>query len=290
MKILVIGGNLFFGKKLVHKLIENKHSITVLNRQNNADDFGDKVHRIKCDRLKKEDMQRALGETQWDIVYDQVCYDYQTAKDSCEIFNGKVKHYIHTSSQSVYEPGSEISEDAFIPSQHEFSEQADHRTQYAEAKRQAEKAFESFARFPVSYVRFCIVIGLDDYTKRFLFHINRVKTEKEIFFPNLEAKISFITSQDAANSLYHIGMNQITGPINCCNSGHIALSKLMKFICDRTGKDLIEAHIQTQENSSPYGIDQNWYMDNQKLTSSGLKLGPVEIKVRKLIEESCELS
>ena len=288
MKILVIGGNLFFGKRLVHKLIENGHDVTVLNRQNKNDDFGDKVHRIKCDRLNKEEMKRALGETQWDIIYDQVCYNYQTAKDSCELFEGRVKHYVHTSSQSVYKPGSEISEDAFTPSQYEFSEQADHRTQYAEAKRQAEKAFESFARFPVSYVRFCIVIGEDDYTKRFLFHIDRIKADKEIFFPNLEAKISFISSQDAANSLYHIGMNQITGPINCCNSGHISLSDFVKVITEKTGKKLIRASEQTQENSSPYGIDQDWYMDNQKLTQSGLKLGPVEFKVRELVEEICE--
>lgn len=43
MKILVIGGNLYFGKRLVDLLVKNNHEVTLLNRQSKPDDFGNKV-------------------------------------------------------------------------------------------------------------------------------------------------------------------------------------------------------------------------------------------------------
>ncbi|MCP4912804.1 MAG: NAD-dependent epimerase/dehydratase family protein [Oligoflexia bacterium] len=284
MKILVIGGNLYFGKRLVELLIKENHEVTLLNRQSKPDGFGDKVNRIKCDRLDKKAMEEALSNTDWDIVYDQVCYDYETAESACEIFEGKVKHYIHTSSQSVYEAGSDISEDTFNPSNHQFKEKVDWRKDYAEAKRQAECAFEKYAGFSTTYVRFPIVIGPDDYTKRFQFHIDKIKSGNEVFFKNLDAKISFISSEDAAKSLYHLGINKVTGPVNCCNSDSIAIKEFIQILSSKIGKEIKIAKESTDDNFSPYGIDQDWFMNNSKLQNSGLKLENVKVKVEELAD------
>lgn len=282
MKILVIGGSLYFGKRLVELLIKNNHDVTLLNRQSSPDNFGDKIKRIKCDRLDTAQMKKVLLDTHWDIVYDQVCFEYDTAKDACEIFKDKVKHYVYTSSQSVYEAGSDIVEDDFKPAQYTFEEKANHQVHYAQAKMQAECAFEKYKSFPMTYVRFPIVIGPDDYTKRFQFHIDQIKNEQEIFFKSLDARISFISSEDAARSLYHLGMNQVIGPINCCNSGSIAIKDFIQILCSKIGKEIKLAQTRTEENFSPYGIDQDWFMNNKQLTESGLELGDVTEKVEEL--------
>ena len=88
----------------------------------------------------------------------------------------------------------DIKEDYFSPSNYDFARDINQSENYAEAKRQAEAVFFQEAKFPVVAARFPIVLGEDDYTKRLLFHIDRVLEEKEIFFPNIKARISFIHS------------------------------------------------------------------------------------------------
>lgn len=75
--ILVIGGNRFFGKRLIGKLIANGDQVTVLNRGNLDDGFGNKVERIVCDRDDVQKLKSSVQNKNWDIVYDQVCFDAQ---------------------------------------------------------------------------------------------------------------------------------------------------------------------------------------------------------------------
>ena len=72
MKILVIGGNRFFGKRLVRKLVDHKHDVTILNRGNISDDFLETVKRINVDRSNQTAFLAAIQDNDWDIVYDQV--------------------------------------------------------------------------------------------------------------------------------------------------------------------------------------------------------------------------
>lgn len=41
MKILMLGGTKYFGRRLVHLLIQDGHDITVATRGNTEDDFGE---------------------------------------------------------------------------------------------------------------------------------------------------------------------------------------------------------------------------------------------------------
>ncbi len=50
MKILALGGSRFFGKKLVSKLLDAGHSVTVANRGNLDDGFGNRVSRVRTER------------------------------------------------------------------------------------------------------------------------------------------------------------------------------------------------------------------------------------------------
>ena len=68
MKVLVIGGNRFFGKKLCHLILKDHHELTILNRGNEEDDLGDQVDRIICDRNNFSQMETLIGTQKWDIV------------------------------------------------------------------------------------------------------------------------------------------------------------------------------------------------------------------------------
>lgn len=283
MKILIIGGNKFFGKKLAQLLVRAHHQVTLLNRGNTDDGLGNSVERIFCDRNDFKKLTKELAHKTWDVVVDQICYDYQTAKKACDLFKDKTNHYIFTSSQSVYEAGAALKEDDFNPKQHIFEQEETAASNYAEAKRQAEVAFTKYAPFKTTFVRFPIVIGEDDYTERLKFHVDRIQNGSEIFFPDINARISFISALDAGRSLKYICEQTITGPFNCCANGSIKLSELIYEIETATGKKLQMADHRSEENMSPYGIDRDWYMSNDNLIRAGLFVDDIIDSVREAI-------
>src|SRR6476469_8235912 len=103
MKTLVIGGNRFFGKRLVSRLLDAGHDVTLLNRGQLDDGFGERVRRFRLDRRELREGHPALSQERWDVVYDQACYQADEAQGACRAFAGRVSRYVFTSSMSVYD-------------------------------------------------------------------------------------------------------------------------------------------------------------------------------------------
>ncbi len=270
MNILILGGNRFFGNKLAQKLVANGDDVTLLNRGNTDDQLGNSVQRICCDRGDAKKLSQALEGKSYDVVYDQICYDYNTAKQACEVFKNKTDRYIFTSSQSVYEPGQAIKEKSFDPKTHKIDKEETSESSYAEAKRQAEVGFEKFAPFDICSIRFPIVVGHDDYTKRFDFHRDRIKSGEPIYFPNKEARISFVTSDFAGEVLFKLARLDFTGPLNVASPSPIKLSRFVEIIENHFGKNCVYASEANETNHSPYGISKDWYMNCDRLKDLGL--------------------
>ncbi len=269
-KVLVLGGTRFFGKKLVKLLLENGHDVTIATRGKTVDSFGDKVNRLLIDRENNQSLKAAAGETQWDLVYDNICYSPKEAVEACEIFSGKVKRYILTSTLSVYEFGAEKrQEEDFNPYSYPIKIGSKSDFSYGEGKRLAEAVFFQKANFPVSAVRFPIVLGLDDYTKRLHFHIEQVKNGKPLGIPNVNARLSFINSDEAASFLYWLGFQQMEGPINACSKGELSLRAILSLIEEVVGKEAIVEQQTADEHRSPFGILDDWYMDTKKAEEAG---------------------
>jgi nucleoside-diphosphate-sugar epimerase len=275
VNVLVIGGNRFFGKKLVRKLLENKHQVTLLNRQNLDDGFGTQVQRIKCDRKNREALSAAISNRTFDLAYDQVCYEAEDARIAIDVFTGKTSHYVLTSSQSVYQAGSNLTEDLFDPSSYKLTEDANSKTQYAEAKRQCEAIFFQQNKFPVTAVRFTFVVGEDDYTLRLKWHVDRVKSGEPIYFPNGDAKIPLIRSDDAAEVLFTLGTKRSVGAFNASSPHPIKLASLIHTIEQTVGKSAILTNEKSDSVHSPYGVESDWYMSIEKLKSAGV--APLEV-------------
>ncbi|WP_237690812.1 NAD-dependent epimerase/dehydratase family protein [Paenibacillus caui] len=92
MKVLVLGGTRFFGKRLVELLIEAGDQVTIATRGLTADSFGDRVTRVKADRQVREDLEDLVKHGPWDIIYDNICYASQDAQDAADLFAGFTKN------------------------------------------------------------------------------------------------------------------------------------------------------------------------------------------------------
>ncbi|MCF2719007.1 NAD-dependent epimerase/dehydratase family protein [Paenibacillus sp. UKAQ_18] len=270
-KILVLGGTRFFGKRLVERLLESsENSVTILTRGQTSDSFGDRVQRICADRTDRQALAEAVGEQVWDVVYDNICFSPDEASEACRIFDATAKRYIVTSSLSVYDSSPEVlTESIFDPQAYPVRKGGKDDFTYQEAKRQTEAVFMQQATFPVVAVRFPIVLGTDDYTKRLHFHIEHIREGIEIGVPNSAAQISFIRSDEAADFLLWLGHTHLTGPVNACSDGTVRIGEIISIIEQVTTKQAVMKEKTADEHMSPFGITQSWYMDTSKAQSEG---------------------
>ncbi len=120
-KTLVLGGTRYFGKLLVNRLIARGDEVTIATRGLNQDSFGDSVQRLALNREDPTLIKNALAATEWDLVYDQICYSPTEADALCKSLNGNIKRLIFTSTQSVYPTDnlqtvtSQIPDDSVVP-------------------------------------------------------------------------------------------------------------------------------------------------------------------------------
>lgn len=272
-KVLVLGGTRFFGKRLVELLLRSQdHEVTLLTRGRTADAFGDRVTRLTADRTDEAAFEQAVGDTHWDIVYDNICYSPDEAAAAVRILAGRVKRYILTSSLSVYDPQPDaLTEADFDPVHYPVKLGGNTEISYQEGKRQAEAVLLQTADFPVAAVRFPIVLGTDDYTRRLHFHIEHVLAGQPVGIPNPQAEISFIRSDEAADFLHWLGHDgsAITGPVNACSDGTLTIGGVMSIIEQITGRPAVIQQETAEADQSSFGIEESWCMDTAKARSAG---------------------
>lgn len=269
-KALVLGGTRFFGVQLVDTLLKQGFDVTIASRGNVEDPFGDKVSRVKVDRLDVGDMQKNFVDTEWDIVFDQICYSSQEAIDAIDVFTEKTKKYVFTSSKSVYESvGGDkgFAEEDFNPFEYKLNVGPKENFSYGEGKRQAEAAFFQRASFPVVAVRFPIVIGLNDYTERLNYYIRKVRDQEDVHFVNLDAAMDFISEEEAGEFLAWIGQSDFEGPINATSNGHVKMGEMLAYIEENVGKSAKVVATTEEESGSPYNISDTWLISNEKAKS-----------------------
>jgi hypothetical protein len=122
--------------------------VTLLNRGNLDDGLGTQAQRLKADRQSKESLSAAVANQTWDLIYDQVCYHAFEARIATEVFKGKTNRYILTSTESVYDYGSDQPEANFDANTYRFESDALPTVDYQAAKRQVEHVFTTAAAFP----------------------------------------------------------------------------------------------------------------------------------------------
>lgn len=283
---LVLGGTRFFGKHLVHALLDQGVDVTVATRGQTEDDFGQRVKRLTIDRTDRDSLVKAVEGRSFDFVFDQICYGPTDAQHAVDAFAGKIGRYIFTSTLSVYDiTGETWAEAGFDP--YHYPIRYGERTEfsYQEGKRLAEAVFFQKAAFPVVAMRIPIVMGTDDYTRRLHFYVERIRDGVPFYIPNLDAEMNFITSQEAGNFLAWVAQSDLTGPVNACASGTISLRELLALIEETVGKQAVLAPEETEATSSPYGVPLTWCLDTTMAERAGFAFTRLHDWLPQLVQE-----
>ena len=285
-KVLVLGGTRFFGRKLVELLLADGHDVTIVTRGKLANPFGDKVKHLIVDRRDTEAFSKAVEGEYYDIVYDNICYSPNEAKAFCDIFNGKMGKLVFTSTLSTYAAdGNAKSEADFDPYTYSIQMGDTEAFTYSEGKRQAEAVFFKYATSPVVAVRFPIVMGIDDYTKRLHFHVKHVANEEAIGFLNMDAEMSFILAEEAGQFLKWAGLTDVEGPFNATAQGTVSLKDLIALVEKATSKQAKIVLVENDEIRSPYAVPASWYMTTEKAEQAGFVFSKLNDWLPGLIDE-----
>ena len=248
-------------------------------------DFKRPVNQIFCDRKDLRAFSKAVADLNFDVVFDQICFEHSEAMDSIQIFNGRTQKYIFASSQSVYPMSQDLKETDFKPHDYNMTQFVSKETDYGMAKRQVEEAFAHHATFPYVAVRFPIVVGPRDPTDRIQFHVHRMIQNQPIYFPNLSAQISLISQELAGNSLLKIALSDFGGPINVASPQPISMLDFVTLLERIVGSNAILAETPSNEAHSPYGVDSDWYMNCDLLKAKlGIQLPEIKEWLPPIIE------
>ncbi len=282
---LVLGGTRFFGVHLVEALLNKGVNVTIGTRGETKDPFGDRVERVKVDRFSEESLENlALGRS-FDVLFDQIGYSSSDIEKSLKVFKGKIGKYIFTSSMSVYEEKGHLHESDFDPFSKKLEIKEKEEVNYQEGKQLAEAYLAQNNDIPYVAVRFPIVLGENDYTERLDFHVKKILNDEQLYFPNLEAEISFIHEEEAGEFLQFIAEQEYCGPINACTNGTVMLRDLVRTIEKSANKKATFANESSESANSPYGIDETWILDNQKAVEIGFPFGELSEWLPKLIQK-----
>ncbi|MES9698612.1 NAD-dependent epimerase/dehydratase family protein [Bacillus sp. JJ927] len=280
-KVLVLGGTRFFGKQLVEALLQEGHDITIATRGFTEDSFGDTVKRIVVDREDEKLLEERLEGKSYDIVYDNLCYSPNAAEIICKVLCGKVKKYVMTSSMAVYEPALGLLEENFNPYEYAITYGNRNDFNYSEGKRLAEAVLFQHATFPVVAVRFPVVIGENDYTKRLQFYVEHVVKQEPIVVDHVDGELSFIHEKEAGEFLAWCGMENMEGPMNACSNGVVSTEEIIRFIEEITErKALIQ---EAGDNIAPYNEVTNCTLHNGKARELGFPFRELKLEMKNVL-------
>ncbi len=277
-KILVLGGSKFFGKLMVGCHLEAGNQVSLATRGLLDDGFGDTVDRICIDRTSADSLSSQLGKKDYDIVYDQIGYCSLDAKNLHRALSGKIGKLVFMSSGAVYYPNGKpeganenqqpLREENFDPHHQAYEIHNACQMSYGEGKRESECYYHQQLSYPVASMRFPIVIGPTDYTRRLLNFMKNIAEGKSMKLKPANTMLSYISGHDAGRLLYWAGVNDISGPINGA-SEKISLGDLIQLAAQITGGD---ASIQDGSGEEEcHMIDRSSWLDPSLAQSAGFK-------------------
>ncbi len=285
MRILILGGTRFFGKRLAAHLSDLGCFVTLATRGRNPAPSLSGVTWHQAERDDVDSLRTLAHQGQWDCVVDQIGYSPNSAKILLDALGKSTKRIIFTSTAAVYEGSQMHSEEDFDPYHYPLQWGNRDDFDYAEGKRLAEAVYFQRAEVPVCTVRFPYVLGLDDYTKRIEFHLERILKNLPIGIPNQEATFSFVSSAEASRALLACVERPIQGPLNVCSRQPMTARQFVHALEAVCGKSAAIVGTTTPENQSPYFGPTSKWLNSERARQLGLLLDSTESYFSFLVRE-----
>ncbi|MEM8885796.1 MAG: NAD-dependent epimerase/dehydratase family protein [Planctomycetota bacterium] len=269
MNVLVLGGTRFFGLRLVRLLVDAGHHVTVATRGRAGDDLGTAIERLVVDRNDAAGLRAALDGRSWDLVYDQVGYSSANATDLLAALGDRAGHLVFTSSGAVYtRTGRPLTESEFDPTRYPARHATHEEVAYGEGKRLAEAVLFQRAPFPVTALRFPVVIGPDDYTRRMARFVARVREGRTLRLEDTGRLVSFVSSADAARQLFWAGTERRAGTFNG-SCGPVTVQDLIATIESHVGRPAVVSTARVPATS--YRIDRSSALAPDRAIDAGFR-------------------
>lgn len=280
MNILVVGGTRFMGKHLVSELISKGHNITIATRGISQDEFSNSVRRLKIDRLNEGSLKKNLSNQYFDIVYDSLAYCSNNVKSLLNNIN--CAKYVMISTTAVYDKHIDTKEDEFNPISKKLIWCDRNDFSYDETKKQAECAIvQEYTHIPSVRVRFPVVIGQDDYTKRLYFYVEHIVNQIPMYVDNYDKQMAFINSNEAGRFLACFAKNNYIGAINGANTGTVSIKDISDYIENKIGK---KALLSLNGENSPFNGECEFSINIKKANDLGFNFSPLHTYIYDLID------
>ena len=283
MKILVMGGTRFFGIRMVQDLLKMGHEVAIGTRGLSKDPFGEQVKRIALDRSNGESLRQALQGKRFDLVIDKIAYCSNDIKRLLDFID--CQKYIYMSTTAVYAPKKiNLVEEDFdsLAMNLVWCERKDFP--YGQVKMQAEAAItQKYPGQKYIAVRYPVVLGKDDYTKRLLFYAEHVARSVPMYIDNLDAQMSFIRSDEAGAFMAFLADKNFCGAVNGASKGTVSLREIIEFLEKKTGK---KALLSADGEAAPYNGESEFSVNTAKAKALGFEFSDVNDWIYDLLEDS----
>ncbi|MEV0975810.1 NAD-dependent epimerase/dehydratase family protein [Streptomyces sp. NPDC049915] len=281
-EVLVVGGNRYFGKRLIGRLLAAGDRVTVLNRGSSPAPPG--ARHLVADRDDETALRSALGAADFDAVVDQVCYTPRQAQTARRVFTGRTGRYVMTSTVEVYEYEDSVApvrEDAVDPHtvavdlELPWDDAAFVESHYGEGKRQAEAVFAA-AGLPWTSVRVAHVLGgADDFTGRLTHYANRITAGEPIAVAPAGHPATYIHVEEIADFLFWTVGQDFTGPVNAASHGLLTTQDLCAAVEEHLPQGRTVFRPVEVGQVSPFSFARFYGMDNSRAVRLGFPFSHV---------------
>ncbi len=281
MRILVVGGTRYFGIPMVNALLAKGHDVTIATRGNSKVEYNGKVSWTTLDRTDAVSVKKALEGQKFDLIIDKIAYGSNDVKALLE--NVSCDRYIQMSSCSVYCKEHEgITEDEFAAENYPLVWE-DRLEDYPTTKRNAERAaLEYMKPEACAFVRYPVVFGENDYTKRLRFYVEHINDGKPMNIDDLDMGTTFINENDAGDFIAYLADHPISGAINGCSNGKVKISELISYVEDKLGK---KAVIDAKGDVAPLnGLHDTMSFSTEKARRAGYTFSDLNSWLYKLLD------
>ncbi len=295
--ICVIGGTRYFGKVLVRRLLDDGHRVTLVNRGQTPDAFGDAVRRLRADVNVPGELTAAVAGERFDAVVHQMCYTPNAAVEASEAFGARVGKIVMTSTIEVYNTdtfrwrfpapplGARAREEELDPADYDFDTDLPWYTpgyldaHYGEGKRQAETALTRCAKAPVLLARVAHVLAAEgDFTGRLRFHIDRIRAGQPIVAHTGPGRTSLVQAEEAAGFLAWAALAEATGAVNVASPDTADVYDVCAAVESATGlaADVIEKEDPSGDpDLSPFSCPADFGMASDRAAALGYGFTPI---------------
>ena len=235
MRILVLGGSGYVGRRVSERFLSAGCEVAVVSRGQRQPDVLGKVEHIQLDRKDHERFETEMHKQRFDAVVDTIAYQQDDAESAIRAFSGRAAQYLFISSVAVYSkrqllrPILESDADLATeldPAKAEGGFHPSGRLDYAIGKRAVERAFLSNgAELPWTSLRAPIVVGPDDRTLRVWWFVQRIQDGGPLVIPDWGPGRIFqlVTADALAEAFVACAGNQAT----CCKAYNVAQAEIL---------------------------------------------------------------